>query len=186
MAITRQQAYGRQRGFALLIAVIFMSVMLALGVILGSLGYKQQLLASSSIESQYAFYAADAALECGLYADQKLNLFAFSSNFSAQAPQLVCRYTQPVSSSNISHTSTEWVTVNRLSIDSGSGTSCADVTVYKYSPTYVALNPGSPSTYIFSQGYDVPCSTVAAAAGTTAATLLDGPRLVVRGLSAQY
>lgn len=181
MAITRQQeTYGRQRGFALLIAVIFMSVMLVLGIILGSLGYKQQVLTSSAIESQYAFYAADAALECGLFADQKMNTFAYSSNLSASAPSLACRDIQPYSApQTIRHTTTEWVTVNRVSLDSGLGMSCADVTVYKPS--------GPPGiTYIFSQGYDVPCSTVVAAGGTTAATLLSAPRLVVRGLSAHY
>ena len=51
-----------QRGFALLIAIIFMSVMLSFGLALGSLAYKQQVLASSAIQSQYAFYAADSAL----------------------------------------------------------------------------------------------------------------------------
>lgn len=182
MAINRQQeAYGRRRGFALLIAVIFMSVMLVLGIILGSLGYKQQVLTSSAIESQYAFYAADSALECGLYADQKLNAFAYSSTLSAPAPHLSCRGIQPVSSLNVSHTATEWVTVNRVSVDSGLGMSCADVTVYKPSNLL-----GTTTTYIFSQGYDVSCNTVAAAGGTTAATLLSSPRLVVRGLSAHY
>src|ERR1035437_5684318 len=67
------------RGFTLLISVIFMSVMLSFGLALGSLGYKQQVLASDAIASQYAFYGADTALECALYADQQQDLFAYGS-----------------------------------------------------------------------------------------------------------
>ncbi|MCX6787231.1 MAG: pilus assembly PilX N-terminal domain-containing protein [Candidatus Kaiserbacteria bacterium] len=62
---------NKKNGFALIIAVIFMTVMLTLGLTMSSLGYKQELLASTAIQSQYAFYAADAALECVLYIDQK-------------------------------------------------------------------------------------------------------------------
>src|SRR3989344_5216944 len=76
-------ARGSSRGFALLIAVIFVSVVLALGLSLGSLGYKQQILASGGIQSQYAFYAADAALECALRDAQKTpngDPFSFAHN----------------------------------------------------------------------------------------------------------
>ncbi len=67
-----------------------MSVMLAFGLALGSLSYKQQVLASSAVESQYAFYAADAGLECGLYADQQQNLFAYPQSNPPAAPTAVC------------------------------------------------------------------------------------------------
>ncbi|MBU6491040.1 hypothetical protein KGQ25_02730 [Patescibacteria group bacterium] len=161
------------RGFTLLIALIFMSVMLTMGLALGSLGYKQQVLASSAVESQYAFYAADAALECALYADQQQNLFAFNNYSSPGA--LACDgsmttigsgpgpncYDQPSCLS-------EWVSSTRLSLDSGKR--CADVTVYKPSSS-------TNTTYLFSQGYDVSCSTVASPGGA---------RFVSRGLSAHY
>ncbi|MCX6787704.1 MAG: hypothetical protein NT108_00895 [Candidatus Kaiserbacteria bacterium] len=164
MAIEREQ-----RGFALLIAVIFMSVMLTFGLALGSLGYKQQVLASSAIESQYAFYVADAALECALYADQKLNTFAFNKNLSAPAPVMMCDATAPVSVVTLSHTAALWVTTTRFLLDSGKR--CADITVYK--PVVATVG----STYIFSQGYDVPCAIVAAPSGA---------RFVSRGLNARY
>ncbi|MEK7114075.1 MAG: pilus assembly PilX N-terminal domain-containing protein [Patescibacteria group bacterium] len=159
-----------QQGFALLVAVIFMSVMLTLGLALSSLGYKQQVLASGAVASQYAFYVADAALECALHADQRLNLFAFPP--SQPPPQLVPSITCDGSDTPVSvpqqWSPSLWILTYRLSLDAG--THCADVTVYKPSPN-------SGTTYIFSQGYDVSCSTVASP---------DEARFVSRGLNARY
>lgn len=159
------------KGFALLIAVIFMSVMLSLGLSLGSLGYKQAVLASSAIESQYAFYAADAALECALYYDQRLNSFAYPPpNPPPTAPAIQCDNTSPVSSPVV-YNASYWKIAYRFSLDSGEN--CADVTVYKYS----SPQAGGITTYIFSQGYDVSCATVAAP---------NGARFSSRGLSFHY
>lgn len=155
------------RGFALLIAVIFMSVMLTFGLALGSLAYKQQIIASSAIQSQYAFYAADAALECALYADQQESLFAYQSNPNAPVPAFSCDAAAPLSARTLLHTPSHWVTTERFSLDGG--THCADITVDKPA--------GLGTTYLFSQGYSEPCATVAAG---------NDPRLVVRGLKAQY
>ena len=161
--------FQKQRGFTLLIAVIFMSVMLSFGLALGSLSYKQQVLASSAVGSQYAFYAADSGLECALYADQQQNLFAYTSNMSASAPLMTCDAVAPIYASVLSHTaSSQWVIFTRLSLDSGAH--CADVTVYK-------PMPGSGTTYLFSQGYDVSCATVSNPIGS---------RFVARGLNVHY
>lgn len=155
------------RGFALLIAVIFMSVMLTFGLALGSLAYKQQVIASSAIQSQYAFYAADAALECALYADQQSNLFAYQSDVNAPAPSFSCDAAAPLSAQTLTHTASHWVTTARFSLDGG--TRCADITVDKPA--------GLGTTYLFSQGYSEPCALVAAGSD---------PRLVARGLEAHY
>lgn len=157
-----------QRGFALLIAVIFMSVMLTFGLSLGSLAYKQQVLASSAIGSQYAFYAADAGLEGVLYADQKQNLFVYNPDLNAPAPTMVYGDGTAISATVLSHTASQWVITARLSFDSGKR--CADVTVYK-----PAL--ASDTTYLFSQGYDVSCATVATP---------NGARFASRGLGVHY
>lgn len=157
-----------QRGFALLVAVIFMSVMLALGLALGSVAYKQQVLASSAIDSQYAFYAADSALECALYADQQLGLFAYDANLSAPPPSMTCDAIAPVSVVTVSHDATEWVTATRLSLDGGRY--CADVTIYK--------TADNAETYLFSEGYSASCATVSGGDSTS--------RFSVRGLKAHY
>lgn len=164
-----------ERGFALLIAIIFMSVMLSFGLALGSLGYKQQVLASSAIGSQYAFYAADAALECALYADQQQNLFEYSTHGASTPPNLIttvaCGDTLPSTQVSYSYDVDQLVVKERLPLDANKR--CADVTIYKYS---APLSSGV-TTYVFSQGYDVPCATVSSP-GTT--------RFVSRGQSAHY
>lgn len=156
------------RGFALLMAVVFMSVMLSFGLALGSLAYKQSVLASSAVESQYAFYVADGALECALYADQQEGLYAYPSDPETPAPSFLCDGIAPLSSTVISHTASRWVVGTRLSLDSGSR--CADVTIYK---------PADPedTTSIFAEGYNVPCATV---------DNPDGARFVSRGIEAHY
>jgi len=146
-----------------------MSVMLTFGIALGSLGYKQQILASSAVESQNAFYAADSALECLLYADQKLNLFAHQIPQQNPTPVLTCDGTSAVSVNVDSWNANQWVLSERVSIDSGR--LCADVTIYK-----PAANSGL-TTFLFSRGYNVSCATV------------DNPgnaRFTVRGLNASY
>lgn len=162
------------QGFALLVAVIFMSVMLSFGLALGSLGYKQQVLASNAVESQYAFYVADAALECALYADQQQGLFAYPASDPSSAPAMTCDGSVAVSAEK-TWSGSYWTVTNRLALDSGAH--CADVTVYKYSPSWIASNPSNPSAYLFSQGYNVPCSTVGNPGDA---------RFSSRGLSAHY
>lgn len=165
---TRMIAQSRDRGFALLIAIIFMSVMLLFGLALGSLGFKQQQLVSSALGSQYAFYVADAALECALYADQQQNLFAYTSDMSAPAPIMTCDGAAPISASVTEHTLSRWVISQRFSLDGGKR--CADVVVSKPSA-------GTDTTYLFAQGYDVSCTTVAG----------DGRnRFAARGIDARY
>lgn len=158
-------------GFALLISVIFMSVMLTFGLALSSLGYKQTVLASSSLGSRSAFYAADTALECALYVDQQLGSYAYPPIDPGIAPIIDCSGV-PAVSSNETWSATKWIVSSRVSLDSG--THCADVTMYKYS---TPQPPNNITTYIFSQGYDVACATVAGS---------NGARFASRGLSIHY
>lgn len=157
------------RGFALFVAIVFMSVMLSFGLALGSLGYKQLVLASGATQSQYAFYAADAGLECALYADQQLNLFDYASHNATVHPTLITCDGAAAAELSYSYSAARLVVSERLSLDSG--TRCADVTVYKPAPG------SGGATYLFAQGYDVSCATV----GGTGAT-----RFVSRGISAHY
>ena len=76
-------------GLRFLSPLFFMSVMLSFGLALGSLGYKQQVLASGAIASQYAFYVADTALECALYADQQQGLFAYEK-YDGKPKSMTC------------------------------------------------------------------------------------------------
>lgn len=162
------------RGFALLIAVIFMSVMLAFGLALSSLGYKQKVLASSVTDSQYAFYAADAGLECALYADQKLDTFAIGAAAPPAdqgPPAAVCEGLSPRRSAWVAPWSAEKIIVsNRFDLEGG--TRCVDITMYKPSAS-------NQSTYIFAQGYSASCATVENAG-------VSGARFVARGINVRY
>ncbi len=164
----RTIARGDNRGFALLIAIIFMSVMLLFGLALGSLGFKQQQLVSSALGSQYAFYVADAALECALYADQQQNLFAYTPDMSAPAPSMTCDGTAPVSAAVTAHTLSRWVVTQRFSLDGGKR--CADVVISKPAA-------GTDITYLFAQGYDVACAVIAGGSSN---------RFAARGINARY
>ncbi len=157
----------KSRGFVLLVAIIFMSVMLSFALTLGSLSYKQHVLTGAAIDSQYAFYASDSGLECALYADQKLNSFEYAThNSSTPPPLIVCGGATAVRQGTLFKDGTVLIDVQRISLDAGKR--CADMTVYKY-----ALGPSS----IFSQGYSVPCTTVATPGNA---------RLVSRGVKASY
>lgn len=137
-------------------AVIFMAVMLAFGTAISSIAYKQAILTSAATQSQVAFYAADAALECAHFYHTKPSgsLFAFKDPGATVPSDFYCDGEAPISSETVSHTLTPplWVTTYRFSLDSNAH--CADVTVYKYKgPT----GPLNKATYVFSQGYNVAC-----------------------------
>ena len=64
------------------------------------------------------------------------------------------------------HTASQWAVTNRLSMDAGKH--CADITIYKPATS-------TATTFLFSQGYNVPCAQV-----TT------NPRVSSRGIEAHY
>lgn len=145
------------RGFTLLISIVLTSVVLAIGVALLDIAYKQIQLASSSKNSQYAFYNADSALECALYWDQKMNAFFYneSQNITVLCSNLaVGSYTE-------SQTGTVRTTTFTVPCDSG-GIS-ASVSIYK-----TPLN----ATNIFANGYST-CD-------------VNNPNRIERGLKARY
>jgi Tfp pilus assembly protein PilX len=163
-----------RRGVALLVTLIFMSVMLSVGFTLAALAYKQSLLASYAIQSQYAFYAADAALECALYADQKQGAFIYSE-YSATNPPNAATITQPLAANcngtvvagtaAASWTTSRLTVAARISFDTD--TRCADVTIYKRA---------DGRAFLYAEGYNTSCSAVSA----------NNARIVARGLDAKY
>ncbi len=68
-------AYGNQRGMTLFIAIIIMSILLFISFAVVNIAIKGTLFASSGRDSQFAFYAADAGMECALYWDARSNVF---------------------------------------------------------------------------------------------------------------
>lgn len=60
-----------RRGFTLFYAVLMSSLLLALGLAIFNITYKELILSAGARESAVAFYAADAGLECALFWDRK-------------------------------------------------------------------------------------------------------------------
>ena len=63
-------------GFTILFAVLTSSLLLAIGVAIFNLTYRELLLSSSARDSQFAIYAADTGVECALYWDSLGQAFA--------------------------------------------------------------------------------------------------------------
>ncbi|MFA7302280.1 MAG: hypothetical protein WC030_00835 [Candidatus Paceibacterota bacterium] len=173
MAITQNN-----QGFALLVAVIFMSVMLSFSLTVSALAFKQVTLTSSAVESQYAFYAADAALECILYYDQNDLDFLYTNMVDrSSAPEIDCG--DLVGDATIYTESDKSLVRARYRFEFNTAPSaryCADITVYKYESP---LLPKNYSTYLFAQGYSTPCGVVEGIESS-------GARYAVRGLQAAY
>lgn len=139
---------SRESGIALLIAVIFMSVVLSIGLSLASFGYKNVMLSSAIGDSQKAFYAADSALECVLYVDQQDAAF-LDTSFHSHSTSFTCNnssYTisNPISK-NINGTTWQVYTLPQVSF----GDTCATVDVYKET-----AGSSVGKTYLFSTGYN--------------------------------
>lgn len=59
-----------QKGYAILFAVVIVSAISVITVGLSNIAYKQLILSSLAKDSQLAFYQADTAGDCALYADR--------------------------------------------------------------------------------------------------------------------
>lgn len=126
------------KGFTLLISVVLAAVALGIGLALLDISYKQVILAFSAKQSQYAFYAADAAMECALYYDQQQNAFAYansSASISCNGQSITVTFTQSASPRT-----------RTFSVPCAGGGTSAQVTIYKSS---------NAATQIFSDGYNI-------------------------------
>lgn len=156
--MTRASFHSRQQaGFALLIALVLTSVVLALGIALLDVAYKQVVLSSSAKNSQYAFYNADSALECALYYDQQVGAFFYNSTYSGT---LQC---SNITVTGFAATQDANARTTIFSVPCASGGVSADVTVIK--------DPNN-ATAIYANGYS-----------SCDATL---PTRIERGLKAKY
>lgn len=152
------------RGFTLLTAVILSSVILSLGIALLDISYKQSILASSAKSSQYAFYAADSAMECVLYFDQQQLAFDYSTLplASITCNNQTINITNGVNSIQNSGALTRTTTFD-IPCASGGATQQAHVVITKSSTNV---------TSIFATGYS--------------SCLASDPRRIERGLKANY
>lgn len=121
----------KKRGVALLIAVLVSSIVLVIGLGVYERTYKASLFSSFWKQSQIAFSAADAGLECALFYDlhPSLAISCFGTTPSGWDRAMVEPYNQ------------------KFEADTSFG-GCAKVTIIK-----------NGETRIESRGYNVPCSS---------------------------
>lgn len=165
------------RGFALLVAVLISSVVLAIGISMLNITLKQYLFSGIGRESEIAFYAADAGMECALYWDASSQGGKF--DLASVASAITCMgTTQATPAGGTSGTQKpfqfEWT--------SGAQTVCAKIGITKYNDP---VNPvvmtgggtcaiGATCTEVESRGYNRACGSISS------------PRVVERALRANY
>lgn len=76
----------KNRGMTLFISVVVMSILLLISLTVMNITIKSSLFANLGRESQYAFYAASAGVECALYWDSKFD----PSKFNAPNSIITC------------------------------------------------------------------------------------------------
>ena len=148
------------RGITLLIAVILSTVVLTVAIALLDVTYKQVVLASSATESDFAFYAADTAMECALYYDQQQASFDYASaanSFAISCNAQSITVTEPTDAGGTGFRTATW------SVPCAGGGTQASVTVSKSSVG---------STVLYATGYSS-CSAT-------------DPRRIERGLKVSY
>lgn len=68
---SKSKIIDKQAGVTLFMAVTIMSILLFVSFVVINIAIKSTLFASSGKDSQYAFYAADAGIECAMYWDRQ-------------------------------------------------------------------------------------------------------------------
>ena len=135
-----------QKGYAILFAVVIVSVISMIAIGLSNTTYKQLILSSVAKDSQVSFFQSDTATECALYAD----------NVEGMTATTLSPWNCGVDENNVDYS----LDVRALSSGAdgyevtpttpNATTSCFDFSVEKTIPA----NPGDPSTTIKGRGYN--------------------------------
>ncbi len=149
-----------KRGFTLLIAILVSGVLLAVGLSIFNIASKELILSSAGRESQFAFYAADAGIECALFADRIQDAFIFNKAVAGvNCGGGSVDFTKSADSASLPFTTTSDF---RFYLNGAGTGACADVHVEKWTDN------SATSTQVDSRGYNT-CDTV-------------NPRRVERGI----
>lgn len=171
------------RGFTLLIAVITASIVLTMGMSILNITLKEFLLSGAIRDSEMAFYAADAGIECVMYYDQSTagGKFAIGAPEPQTLPALTCggqSFTISYPSGNDANStigSGEQIQLEATLGGGGNPNICTRAVITKTSGG--TCPAGAVCTEIVSSGYNRSCATVSA--GTD-------PRIVERRLRTRY
>jgi hypothetical protein len=152
---------------------VLSAVAASITLALTTLAYKGLILSSSARESQYAFYAADSALECALLWDNHdHNQFAYGKSATSGVQCAGVYVTSDgtgnvpgVTSSGKTKYQSDWFPINKRTVNGATVWSCGRITVYKSS---------TGQTDLFGDGTNADCND------------LSNPRAIERGLKAFY
>lgn len=82
----------KKTGFAMLFTVLIVTLILSIAIGISNLTLRQTILSSLAKDSQLAFAAADAAVECGLYYDITLAAFPSPMDSGTAPTTIACGY----------------------------------------------------------------------------------------------
>lgn len=190
MTKVKNKLHSGEQGFALLLTLIVVSVVLAIGLSLLSITLKQFTLSSTARDSEMAIHAANSGLECMQYHRGRPATRTDLLNGGA-GPSLSCAGSSPIYSATdhyINAGANEYVYnyIYRYNLDA---TTCVETSMYlidaRTSPdevTYEAdegletltCTNGVVCTTIFSRGFNRSCSSI------------NSIRVVQRELTIQY
>lgn len=139
-----------KKGMTLFIAVVIMGILLLISFAAANIALKGTIFASSGRDSQYAYYAAEAGMECAIYWDSKPAVSAFDP--TAIGSSVTCANQTSSTGDLISGTTTTAIVGNAtysrfgFKLDEGVNPTdaCAIITVNKVGAT----------THIYSRGYN--------------------------------
>lgn len=180
MSTFKIQPKSVQKGFALLLAIIVSVVVLTIGLSILSSSLKQQLLTDLSQESERAFHAAYAGVECAQFwnIDDRWDV-ATPTSLIRCIEQNVTTDNSPAHTNNADEVFT--VQFDWQNADNADGTytydMCTQITVYKYfdgaATTDMSILPFAPTdplrtcnigvecTVVQSRGYNRSCANLA-------------------------
>ncbi len=160
--------HSSERGIALLISLLIMTVLLGVSASLLNITVKQLQFSSIGLASETSFQAANAGMECMLYHDyQGYPAQPAKFDVGQASPPISCMGSP--NTSVLTETNTPIRSERRYQFTWGNPSVCSDVTIYKFfdpsSPQdmFAALRrPGTCAagvtcTVIQSRGYNVAC-----------------------------
>lgn len=161
----------KQEGFVILFTILIAAIIMVIGLGMYSIASRETALSGTAREAQYAFYAADAGIECALYA-QSLDNSGGNPIIDGVSSEVFACGTLPVTRVGGSGGITDPY-VYRVMVDPVKR-SCAQVNIFNVG---TLTNPNMRR--VIAQGYNL-CNP------NTATPLTDSPLLVERNLDTLY
>jgi hypothetical protein len=132
-----QNKLHEKKGFALLLALIISTVVLAIGLSILEISINQINLSSTARESEFAFQAAHAGIDCAWYWRYEEAADYTASNFSTAIPTISCFGGTPLSSdkTRVLSNSSGYADLFSYTLEWGTPERCTEFDMYVMSAT---------------------------------------------------